>query len=106
MNHSNRDSLAQFQGQARLRRDRAAPGNKEKRMRLSTLLASAAASAVMATAANDQVVVSYNVDTEVGVLGNIVKQVFEANDIPVEERSQLGGTPIVRVAITAGEIDI
>ncbi len=75
-------------------------------MRLSTLLASAAAFAVMATAANAQVVVSSKIDTEGGVLGNIIKQVLEANDIPVEDRIQLGGTPIVREAITAGEIDI
>ncbi len=75
-------------------------------MRLSTLLASAAAFALMATAASAQVVVSSKIDTEGGVLGNIIKQVLEANDIPVEDRIQLGGTPIVREAIIAGEIDI
>jgi len=76
-------------------------------MRLtSTLLTAAAALAISMTAANAQVVVSSKIDTEGGVLGNIIKQVLEANDIPVEDRIQLGGTPIVREAITAGEIDI
>ena len=76
-------------------------------MRLtSTLLSAAAALALSVTAANAQVVVSSKIDTEGGVLGNIIKQVLEANDIPVEDRIQLGGTPIVRQAITAGEIDI
>ena len=62
--------------------------------------------AISVTAANAQVVVSSKIDTEGGVLGNIIKQVLEANDIPVTDRIQLGGTPIVREAITAGEIDI
>ena len=76
-------------------------------MRLtSTLLTAVAAFAISMTAANAQVVVSSKIDTEGGVLGNIIKQVLEANDIPVEDRIQLGGTPIVREAITAGEIDI
>jgi osmoprotectant transport system substrate-binding protein len=58
------------------------------------------------TTASAQVVVSSKIDTEGGVLGNIILQVLEANDIPVENRIQLGGTPIVREAIIAGEIDI
>jgi osmoprotectant transport system substrate-binding protein len=76
-------------------------------MRFSTKLLSAAAALVITTsAASAQVVVSSKIDTEGGVLGNIIKQVLEANDIAVEDRIQLGGTPIVREAITAGEIDI
>ncbi|WP_375449611.1 ABC transporter substrate-binding protein [uncultured Devosia sp.] len=76
-------------------------------MRLSTkLLSAVAALAMMATAAQAQVVVSSKIDTEGGVLGNIIKQVLEANDIAVTDRIQLGATPIVREAITAGEIDI
>src|SRR5215217_6472479 len=76
-------------------------------MRLkSTLLTAVAALAISMTAANAQVVVSSKIDTEGGVLGNIIKQVLEDNDIPVTDRIQLGGTPIVREAITAGEIDI
>ncbi|HEY8577687.1 MAG TPA: ABC transporter substrate-binding protein [Devosia sp.] len=76
-------------------------------MRLtSKLLTAVAALAISASAANAQVVVSSKIDTEGGVLGNIIKQVLEANDIPVEDRIQLGATPIVREAIIAGEIDI
>jgi len=76
-------------------------------MRLTTTLLSAvAALALSVTGASAQVVVSSKIDTEGGVLGNIIKQVLEANDIAVEDRIQLGGTPIVRQAITAGEIDI
>ena len=45
-------------------------------MRLtSTLLSAAAALAIMVTTANAQVVVSSKIDTEGGVLGNIIKQV-------------------------------
>ena len=76
-------------------------------MRLkSTLLSAVAALAISVTSANAQVVVSSKIDTEGGVLGNIIKQVLESNDISVENRIQLGATPIVREAITAGEIDI
>jgi len=76
-------------------------------MRLTTkILSAVAAFAMTATAAQAQVVVSSKIDTEGGVLGNIILQVLEANDIPVENRIQLGATPIVREAITAGEIDI
>ncbi|WGF87064.1 glycine betaine ABC transporter substrate-binding protein OsmF [Marinivivus vitaminiproducens] len=62
--------------------------------------------ALAAGAAHAQVKVSSKIDTEGGVLGNIILQVLEANDIAAEDRIQLGGTPVVRQAITAGEIDI
>lgn len=70
------------------------------------LLGAVAALAFTATAANAQVVVSSKIDTEGGLLGNIISQVLQANGIPVTEKIQLGGTPVVRQAITAGEIDI
>lgn len=60
----------------------------------------------VANASADDVVVSSKIDTEGGVLGNMILEVLEANDIPVVGKVQLGGTPIVREAITAGEIDI
>jgi osmoprotectant transport system substrate-binding protein len=76
-------------------------------MHTGRIVASAVlALAVTATAAPAQVVVSSKIDTEGGVLGNIILKVLSANDIPTEDRLQLGGTPIVREAITAGEIDI
>ncbi|HTN62997.1 MAG TPA: ABC transporter substrate-binding protein, partial [Devosia sp.] len=59
-------------------------------MRLSSKLLSAAlAFAMTVTAAQAQVVVSSKIDTEGGVLGNIIKQVLEANDIAVTDKIQL-----------------
>lgn len=70
------------------------------------LLGAIAALAFTVTAANAQVVVSSKIDTEGGLLGNIISQVLQANGVAVTEKIQLGGTPVVRQAITAGEIDI
>ena len=70
------------------------------------LLALALALGVSASMANAQVVVSSKIDTEGGVLGNIILAVLNANNIETTDRLQLGATPIVRKAITAGEIDI
>ncbi|KQU94103.1 ABC transporter substrate-binding protein [Devosia sp. Root105] len=70
------------------------------------LLSAAVALAFTVTAANAQVVVSSKIDTEGGLLGNIISQVLQANGVAVTEKIQLGGTPVVRQAITAGEIDI
>ncbi|PYE89173.1 glycine betaine ABC transporter substrate-binding protein OsmF [Phyllobacterium leguminum] len=61
----------------------------------------------LATAsANAQVVVSSKIDTEGGVLGNIILAVLKAGDVPVTDRIQLGTTPVMRKALIAGEIDI
>ena len=57
-------------------------------------------------AAQAQVVVSSKIDTEGGVLGNIILSVLNANGIETTDRVQLGATPVVRQAIIAGEIDI
>ncbi|MEA3536966.1 ABC transporter substrate-binding protein [Rhizobium sp. CC-YZS058] len=59
-----------------------------------------------AAASQAQVVVSSKIDTEGGVLGNIILAVLNANKIETTDRVQLGATPVVRKAITAGEIDI
>ncbi|MEO5755394.1 MAG: glycine betaine ABC transporter substrate-binding protein, partial [Mesorhizobium sp.] len=76
-------------------------------MRSIKLLAGAALVLGLAiTSANAQVVVSSKIDTEGGVLGNIIQLVLNANNIKTTDRIQLGGTPVVRKAITAGEIDI
>lgn len=58
------------------------------------------------SAAQAQVVVSSKIDTEGGVLGNIILSMLKANNIPATDRIQLGATPVVRKAIQAGEIDI
>lgn len=76
-------------------------------MRLSTkLLSVAAALAFTASAAQAQVVVSSKIDTEGGVLGNIILQVLNANGIKTTDKVQLGNTKVVRDAITAGQIDL
>jgi osmoprotectant transport system substrate-binding protein len=76
-------------------------------MRLSTkLLSVAAALAFTVTAAQAQVVVSSKIDTEGGVLGNIILQVLNANGIKTTDKVQLGNTKVVRDAIVAGQIDI
>ena len=76
-------------------------------MRLITkFVAAALAVAMTAGAANAQVVVSSKIDTEGGLLGNIISQVLQANGVPVTEKIQLGATSVVREAITAGQIDI
>lgn len=75
-------------------------------MHSNKLLGAVAALAFTVTAANAQVVVSSKIDTEGGLLGNIISQVLQANGVAVTEKIQLGGTPVVRQAIAAGEIDI
>ena len=57
-------------------------------------------------AARADVVVSSKIDTEGSVLGNIIQIALNANGIKTQDRIQLGATPVVRKAITAGEIDI
>lgn len=52
------------------------------------------------------ITVSSKIDTEGGLLGNMILMALQANDLPVEDRLQLGGTPIMRDAITSGQIDI
>jgi osmoprotectant transport system substrate-binding protein len=75
-------------------------------MRVPVLFAAAALAATIATAASAKVVVSSKIDTEGGVLGNVIALALKANGVEVEDRIQLGGTPVVRKAIAAGEIDI
>jgi osmoprotectant transport system substrate-binding protein len=76
-------------------------------MRLNIkLLGALAVLALTASMAQAQVVVSSKIDTEGSVLGNIILEVLKANQIPVTDKIQLGATPVVREAITAGQIDI
>ncbi|MDW9486022.1 ABC transporter substrate-binding protein [Sinorhizobium meliloti] len=71
-----------------------------------TLIGAAIALALTTAAAEAEVVVSSKIDTEGGVLGNIILSVLNANDIKTTDRVQLGATPVVRKAIIAGQIDI
>ncbi|MCA1492083.1 ABC transporter substrate-binding protein [Ensifer sp. NBAIM29] len=73
---------------------------------VKTLIGTALALALTSAAAKSDVVVSSKIDTEGGVLGNIILAVLNANGIETTDRVQLGATPVVRKAITAGEIDI
>lgn len=70
------------------------------------LFASAAFFGSLAMASAADVVAPSKIDTEGTLLGNVIAQVLEANGLSVENRVSLGGTPVVRKAITAGEIDI
>ncbi|PID50084.1 MAG: ABC transporter substrate-binding protein [Proteobacteria bacterium] len=57
-------------------------------------------------AENKPVVVSSKIDTEGTLLGNMIMLSLEANGIPVRDKLSLGGLPIVRKALIAGEVDI
>lgn len=70
------------------------------------MIGAATALALMSSAASAQVVVSSKIDTEGALLGNMILQVLQANDIETTDKVSLGATPIVREAIKAGEIDI
>lgn len=52
------------------------------------------------------IVVASKIDTEGGLLGQMIALLLEANGMRVENRVPLGPTRIVRTAILAGEIDI
>ena len=58
------------------------------------------------TLAQADIVVSSKIDTEGGLLGNIVALALEDAGLPVERRLQLGGTQVVREALLADQIDI
>lgn len=73
---------------------------------LRRLLPALAALACLAPVAAGAVIVSSKIDTEGGVLGSVIVEVLDHAGIPVENRLQLGATPIVRQALIAGEIDI
>lgn len=71
----------------------------------SALLALSLGLAAGAAQARD-IVVSSKIDTEGGLLGNMILLALQNAGLPVRDKLQLGGTPIVRDAITAGQIDI
>jgi osmoprotectant transport system substrate-binding protein len=74
--------------------------------RLMKLTGAGLVLALCASLAQAQVVVGSKIDTEGSVLGNIIMTVLSKNNIQTTDRIQLGATPVVRKAITAGEIDI
>ncbi|MER5172976.1 glycine betaine ABC transporter substrate-binding protein OsmF [Thioclava kandeliae] len=72
----------------------------------SKFLVAAALVAGFTSTAQADITVSSKIDTEGGLLGNIIALALENAGLPVERRLQLGGTQIVREAIKAGQIDI
>lgn len=52
------------------------------------------------------VTVGSKIDTEGALLGNMILQVLESHGVKTVNKIQLGTTPVVRGAITAGEMDI
>lgn len=52
------------------------------------------------------VTVGSKIDTEGALLGNMIFQVLESHGVKTVNKIQLGTTPVVRGAITAGELDI
>ena len=70
---------------------------------IAVLLALLLALPVMA---RDAVVVSSKLSSESAVLGHMIRLLLEANGIPTVDRMILAGTPIMRRALIAGEIDL
>jgi osmoprotectant transport system substrate-binding protein len=66
----------------------------------------AALLATASIASAQDIVVSSKIDTEGGLLGNMILMVLQDAGLPVQDKLQLGGTPIMRDAIVAGQIDI
>jgi osmoprotectant transport system substrate-binding protein len=63
-------------------------------------------SSMIAFAASAEITVSSKIDTEGGLLGNVIALALEDAGLPVERRLQLGGTQVVRQALLANQIDI
>jgi len=74
-------------------------------IRTVILIATGLAAGVAASAKAD-ITVSSKIDTEGGLLGNMIALALEDAGLPVERRLQLGGTQVVREALIAGQIDI
>ena len=73
---------------------------------MKKMIAAASVALTLGSAASAEVVVGSKIDTEGNLLGNMIKLVLEDAGIEVTDRVSLGATPIVRQAITSGEIDI
>ena len=56
--------------------------------------------------AAEPIKVGSKIDTEGALLGNIILQVLDSHGVKTVNKVQLGTTPVVRGAITSGELDI
>lgn len=75
-------------------------------LRIATAVLALALAAGPAFAAGKTVVVASKIDTEGGLLGNMILQVLGKAGVPAENKIQLGPTKIVRTALLSGEVDI
>ena len=74
--------------------------------RVTTLAAAALIGLAGGAASAQDIVVSSKIDTEGGLLGNMIFMALQNAGLPVQDRLQLGGTPILRDALVARQIDI
>jgi osmoprotectant transport system substrate-binding protein len=78
-----------------------------RRLAIAVAIAAVLAlTSVSSRAGEAPIVVASKIDTEGGLLGQIIAAVIEARGLPVTRKIQLGPTNIVRGAILAGQIDI
>jgi osmoprotectant transport system substrate-binding protein len=56
--------------------------------------------------ASAAVVISSKLSSESAMIGHMIRLLLNANGIPTVDRMVLGGTPVVRKALLAGEIDL
>lgn len=75
-------------------------------MKTRLLFSAAGLFAFVASAALADITVSSKIDTEGGLLGNLIALALDDAGLPVERRLQLGGTQVVREALLASQIDI
>lgn len=68
--------------------------------------AAAIAASLLAAPAAADIVVSSKIDTEGGLLGNMIALALEAEGLPVTRNLQIGGTQVVREAILSDQIDL
>jgi osmoprotectant transport system substrate-binding protein len=75
---------------------------------IACLLAFAVSSGAQPAAAEEApgIVVGSKIDTEGALLGQMILLMLEKNGFAAEDKTEFGPTPIVRKAITSGEIDI
>jgi osmoprotectant transport system substrate-binding protein len=81
-----------------------------RRWPIAKILKSLALAAVLILsalpAAHAAVVVSSKLSSESAMIGHMIRLLLNANGIPTVDRMTLGGTPVVRRALLAGEIDM
>ena len=72
-------------------------------MKTNLVLAAVGLAGALASPALANITVSSKIDTEGGLLGNIIALALEDAGLPVERRLQLGGTQGVREALRSEE---